>query len=159
GDDREDDELAGAAARALLAEPLEHGAPLGLQHVPQRGLLHHPSTSTSSRTCAPPVSLRNSSSSVASPARCWRRTSSTVPAATIRPCWMMAIRSHIACATSSVCVLISTVPPLPTNCRKMSFRSLAALGSRPTIGDRKSTRLNSSHDQISYAVFCLKKKK
>src|SRR6185312_16487109 len=27
------------------------------------------------------------------------------------------------------------------------------------ILDRKSTRLNSSHDQISYAVFCLKKKK
>src|SRR5688572_32109761 len=33
----------------------------------------------------------------------------------------------------------------------------------PTLGtdveDRKSTRLNSSHSQISYAVFCLKKKK
>src|SRR2546428_13934742 len=32
----------------------------------------------------------------------------------------------------------------------------------PGVGvgrDRKSTRLNSSHDQISYAVFCLKKKK
>src|SRR2546430_4718752 len=27
------------------------------------------------------------------------------------------------------------------------------------ITDRKSTRLNSSHSQISYAVFCLKKKK
>src|SRR5438270_3878014 len=27
------------------------------------------------------------------------------------------------------------------------------------IEDRKSTRLNSSHSQISYAVFCLKKKK
>src|SRR5206468_4890867 len=27
-----------------------------------------------------------------------------------------------------------------------------------TAEDRKSTRLNSSHDQISYAVFCLKKK-
>src|SRR2546430_6207444 len=26
------------------------------------------------------------------------------------------------------------------------------------LGDRKSTRLNSSHSQISYAVFCLKKK-
>src|SRR2546421_891087 len=26
------------------------------------------------------------------------------------------------------------------------------------VKDRKSTRLNSSHDQISYAVFCLKKK-
>src|SRR5688572_31195924 len=30
---------------------------------------------------------------------------------------------------------------------------------RPDERDRKSTRLNSSHSQISYAVFCLKKKK
>src|SRR5436190_23277074 len=30
---------------------------------------------------------------------------------------------------------------------------------RATWGDRKSTRLNSSHTVISYAVFCLKKKK
>src|SRR5690349_22558668 len=29
----------------------------------------------------------------------------------------------------------------------------------PASGDRKSTRLNSSHVEISYAVFCLKKKK
>src|SRR3712207_8957598 len=29
----------------------------------------------------------------------------------------------------------------------------------PANGDRKSTRLNSSHANISYAVFCLKKKK
>src|SRR2546427_6104570 len=29
----------------------------------------------------------------------------------------------------------------------------------PNVADRKSTRLNSSHSQISYAVFCLKKKK
>src|SRR5688572_32072236 len=35
-------------------------------------------------------------------------------------------------------------------------RVRAALGPR---SDRKSTRLNSSHSQISYAVFCLKKKK
>src|SRR2546422_2065620 len=34
-------------------------------------------------------------------------------------------------------------------------------GDRPRLpqGDRKSTRLNSSHGYISYAVFCLKKKK
>src|SRR5206468_9849212 len=32
-------------------------------------------------------------------------------------------------------------------------------GSGRARQDRKSTRLNSSHDQISYAVFCLKKKK
>src|SRR2546427_8309517 len=30
---------------------------------------------------------------------------------------------------------------------------------RALLRDRKSTRLNSSHSQISYAVFCLKKKK
>src|SRR5690349_23102869 len=30
---------------------------------------------------------------------------------------------------------------------------------RPQAPDRKSTRLNSSHVEISYAVFCLKKKK
>src|SRR2546427_862621 len=33
------------------------------------------------------------------------------------------------------------------------------LKTRKNNGDRKSTRLNSSHSQISYAVFCLKKKK
>src|SRR2546430_9666427 len=33
------------------------------------------------------------------------------------------------------------------------------LGQRLVVLDRKSTRLNSSHSQISYAVFCLKKKK
>src|SRR2546428_6248421 len=40
--------------------------------------------------------------------------------------------------------------------RDVRNRSGAVRGSRV---DRKSTRLNSSHDQISYAVFCLKKKK
>src|SRR5256886_9689923 len=32
------------------------------------------------------------------------------------------------------------------------------VGEDDRLGDRKSTRLNSSHSQISYAVFCLKKK-
>src|SRR2546430_5654064 len=41
-----------------------------------------------------------------------------------------------------------------------SLRSSARVGGRMTTErDRKSTRLNSSHSQISYAVFCLKKKK
>src|SRR2546422_1382941 len=35
----------------------------------------------------------------------------------------------------------------------------ATRGSDWNAGDRKSTRLNSSHGYISYAVFCLKKKK
>src|SRR2546430_3266651 len=49
--------------------------------------------------------------------------------------------------------------------RKPSALSPASRGSDPAPSaaaprsDRKSTRLNSSHSQISYAVFCLKKKK
>src|SRR2546430_4998135 len=48
--------------------------------------------------------------------------------------------------------------------RALAYAELAvAANDRPadawlTIADRKSTRLNSSHSQISYAVFCLKKK-
>src|SRR3712207_7042241 len=34
----------------------------------------------------------------------------------------------------------------------------ASAGTQPSPADRKSTRLNSSHANISYAVFCLKKK-
>src|SRR5438876_3501863 len=40
---------------------------------------------------------------------------------------------------------------------RLLFRSMLALTERKR--DRKSTRLNSSHPSISYAVFCLKKKK
>src|SRR5215813_5723567 len=36
---------------------------------------------------------------------------------------------------------------------------LTSIGDGPRTLDRKSTRLNSSHVRISYAVFCLKKKK
>src|SRR5688572_31602027 len=38
-------------------------------------------------------------------------------------------------------------------------RSARRRGASARDTDRKSTRLNSSHSQISYAVFCLKKKK
>src|SRR5271163_5156284 len=41
----------------------------------------------------------------------------------------------------------------------MSFAAAASTWHKARWKDRKSTRLNSSHDQISYAVFCLKKKK
>src|SRR5437762_5317122 len=44
---------------------------------------------------------------------------------------------------------------VPASCR----RALAPWAEWTPRGDRKSTRLNSSHRCISYAVFCLKKKK
>src|SRR3989442_4294352 len=39
------------------------------------------------------------------------------------------------------------------------YRAMRVYGSSGSGADRKSTRLNSSHVRISYAVFCLKKKK
>src|SRR2546430_7118287 len=42
------------------------------------------------------------------------------------------------------------------DCCRGSLRRLVCPGA--VLKDRKSTRLNSSHSQISYAVFCLKKK-
>src|SRR3982751_7080466 len=58
----------------------------------------------------------------------------------------------------------STLFPYTTLFRSHADGELAGAGlDRHAHGaagrDRKSTRLNSSHDQISYAVFCLKKKK
>src|SRR3712207_7425884 len=59
-----------------------------------------------------------------------------------------------------------TLPPCPSRFPTASSRVIppttphAPSGTAPsTAGDRKSTRLNSSHANISYAVFCLKKKK
>src|SRR3989440_5632135 len=63
-----------------------------------------------------------------------------------------ALRSPAAsCASSS---------EWPPRSKKLSFTPIFSRPSTsPKTRDRKSTRLNSSHDQISYAVFCLKKKK
>src|SRR5690348_17646728 len=47
---------------------------------------------------------------------------------------------------------------LPRRVPLSGARALRALGAGADGGDRKSTRLNSSHPSISYAVFCLKKK-
>src|SRR5436305_7767312 len=61
----------------------------------------------------------------------------------------------------------STLFPYTTlfrSCRDSVLPGIAGLladlkGFRQALLDRKSTRLNSSHVRISYAVFCLKKKK
>src|SRR2546430_5166188 len=42
---------------------------------------------------------------------------------------------------------------------RVSVEVMRSSSCRQDTSDRKSTRLNSSHSQISYAVFCLKKKK
>src|SRR5438874_10217028 len=48
--------------------------------------------------------------------------------------------------------------PLPTICNKPHIGRTRTSPDQMMPPDRKSTRLNSSHVEISYAVFCLKKK-
>src|SRR5688572_32033538 len=83
-----------------------------------------------------------------------------------------------SCPTASDCALLAHRPP-PTPPR-FPYTTLSRspappappppgqaprpagdrqIGPAAETADRKSTRLNSSHSQISYAVFCLKKKK
>src|SRR3712207_6907945 len=62
----------------------------------------------------------------------------------------------------------TTLTPMAINQEEASQEDASCVGSNQAQeehqqaehhGDRKSTRLNSSHANISYAVFCLKKKK
>src|SRR6266478_6695541 len=67
-------------------------------------------------------------------------------------------------ATASLAVVITNDSANAGVKWSVTCGSNGACGSFSTSGpgtssDRKSTRLNSSHSQISYAVFCLKKKK
>src|SRR5438309_4847379 len=59
-----------------------------------------------------------------------------------------------------VAELLERWPALQPEARvRLARQVLARYGSESGESDRKSTRLNSSHSSISYAVFCLKKKK
>src|SRR5215216_7396594 len=49
-------------------------------------------------------------------------------------------------------------PPVSSTVSAHASRARGGTGRTPSARDRKSTRLNSSHQIISYAVFCLKKK-
>src|SRR2546430_9685248 len=80
------------------------------------------------------------------------------------------VRSRIICrstlSTEWITVEWSRPPnacPISTSCMLSMLRAryIATCRGivRVLVRDRKSTRLNSSHSQISYAVFCLKKKK
>src|SRR2546428_8089699 len=80
------------------------------------------------------------------------------PTASRRSSWMKGTRTNGSCPRQW--------PSCSGDCRRcgLGWRGRVPAepkrrGTLPRHPDRKSTRLNSSHDQISYAVFCLKKKK
>src|SRR5688572_31333705 len=62
------------------------------------------------------------------------------------PILCLLLRGRVATEQATACVSV-----IPTDKRRLSS------GADASREDRKSTRLNSSHSQISYAVFCLKK--
>src|SRR5207247_10796086 len=65
-----------------------------------------------------------------------------------------------ATGSSSGSASSSTKSPIAvTSASSSSARSSSVSSSNSESSDRKSTRLNSSHEWISYAVFCLKKKR
>src|SRR5438094_3147486 len=77
--------------------------------------------------------------------------------------WYFFFFNHPPSTEISTLSLHDALPIWPAGARLPSLleRRLAARNGGQRIGrrDRKSTRLNSSHRTISYAVFCLKKKK
>src|SRR5690606_39986783 len=65
--------------------------------------------------------------------------------------------------SASLCCSVSDTPAVPPSLRAYWYRFPTPIDQWNSflfrLEDRKSTRLNSSHVKISYAVFCLKKKK
>src|SRR3989440_5872629 len=76
--------------------------------------------------------------------------------------WRNPNSRNVLLRASAAEIAVATAPALPRRrsvVLRLPARIHIATQSKPhPERDRKSTRLNSSHDQISYAVFCLKKK-
>src|SRR5256885_10692743 len=80
-----------------------------------------------------------------------RRRLNKPPSPYVRHCQNLPLRNRTRCP--------SDLSPPPASYRKTCRRPDSAATGSFHSPDRKSTRLNSSHLVISYAVFCLKKKK
>src|SRR5687768_18152468 len=70
--------------------------------------------------------------------------------------WTRRVKATAAAGVRKAMKIVSS-PPMVPRASSIGVESIA-LASGWAAADRKSTRLNSSHGYISYAVFCLKKK-
>src|SRR2546427_5675945 len=73
--------------------------------------------------------------------------------------WMPCYRDLLNGGKQPMAVAPAFAPRSIEDLAHMQIRQESAMKGLGAAEDRKSTRLNSSHSQISYAVFCLKKKK
>src|SRR3989440_2170491 len=69
------------------------------------------------------------------------------------------VRRHQISTCHGAVRIVSSLPVLGPHQMQSRGITIQEAAAYLSTTDRKSTRLNSSHDQISYAVFCLKKKK
>src|SRR3712207_7956517 len=66
---------------------------------------------------------------------------------------------HVTVGSEGVLDVTPVKPLVPSRAVMIAWNAAEPAGLIASAQDRKSTRLNSSHANISYAVFCLKKKK
>src|SRR5437762_8976372 len=103
--------------------------------------------------------MRHSEDYERKPAREWTASRTRNTNGTLRETSKLSMRgSRMASIRPNLCA--ESISPRKTENRKQRPLSIPALEDKIVhwLGDRKSTRLNSSHRCISYAVFCLKKK-
>src|SRR5256886_4184290 len=72
--------------------------------------------------------------------------------------WVTGVEHHGPAAERVLAIDDGRTPHLEQQVATVEARAVPPQVPRQLERDRKSTRLNSSHSQISYAVFCLKKK-
>src|SRR5688572_32302237 len=85
--------------------------------------------------------------------------STLFPYTTLFRSWLAGLAGLAVGAQWRYAYLLGVLPALLVVFIRLQLKEPASWQERQTSEDRKSTRLNSSHSQISYAVFCLKKKK
>src|SRR5438876_7977386 len=82
------------------------------------------------------------------------------PRSTLFPYTTLFRSTNVAVPSAEVIDILHNGPFVPgTNTNPLTQLMLGGRTQIQAMADRKSTRLNSSHPSISYAVFCLKKKK
>src|SRR5690606_40700967 len=81
------------------------------------------------------------------------------PAAATTHTYTLSLHDALPISTASVTLSIGANPGGSTLAGTTTIAAVSGVAtfSNLSLGDRKSTRLNSSHVKISYAVFCLKK--
>src|SRR2546430_7532923 len=80
------------------------------------------------------------------------------PRSTLFP-YTTLFRSHLALVDQTALGIVHELDRILDGDDVVGATVVAVIDHGGQRGDRKSTRLNSSHSQISYAVFCLKKNK